>query len=126
MICVDAVITGMGADRHLNWDGCFNARDLGGIATADGRETRWRAVVRSDSVHRLTATGWNALDAYGIRTIVDLQNPDERQPDVATRPRGITTVHVPLDDIEDREFWEFWAAGPQFGTPLYYRPFLEH
>jgi protein-tyrosine phosphatase len=34
-------------------------------------------------------------------------------------------VHVPLDATEDREFWNVWAAGPQFGTPLYYGPHLE-
>ena len=28
-------------DRRLHWEGCFNARDLGGLPTLDGRETRW-------------------------------------------------------------------------------------
>ena len=37
----------------------------------------------------------------------------------------IATVHLPLDDAEDREFWDVWASGPQFGTPLYYLPHLE-
>jgi protein-tyrosine phosphatase len=31
----------------LDWEGCYNVRDLGGLRTADGRETRWGAVVRS-------------------------------------------------------------------------------
>jgi hypothetical protein len=26
-------------DRHLNSSGCWNARDLGGLPTASGRET---------------------------------------------------------------------------------------
>jgi len=43
--------------RRLGWEGCLNARDLGGYATADGRETRWGAVVRSDSPAALTAAG---------------------------------------------------------------------
>ncbi|HET8788748.1 MAG TPA: tyrosine-protein phosphatase, partial [Actinomycetes bacterium] len=43
--------------RLLAWEGCLNARDLGGYATADGRETRWGAVVRSDSPAALTAAG---------------------------------------------------------------------
>jgi hypothetical protein len=55
-------------DRQLNWDGCFNVRELGGFRAADGRETRWGAVVRSDSPERLTVAGWSALQAHGIRT----------------------------------------------------------
>jgi protein tyrosine/serine phosphatase len=64
-------------DRHLNWEGCFNARDLGGLRTTDGCVTRWGAVVRSDSLDHLSAAGWSALQAHGIRTIVDLRNDQD-------------------------------------------------
>ena len=111
--------------RHLDWEGCCNVRDLGGLRTADGRRTRFGAVVRGDAVGRLTAAGWAALRAHGVRTIVDLRNDDELEPDAAPRPAGIETIHVPLDGVEDREFWDRWASGPQFGTPLYYGPFLD-
>jgi protein-tyrosine phosphatase len=107
--------------RALAWDGCSNVRDLGGLRTEGGRETAWRAVVRSDSPDRLTAAGWEALAAYGIRTIVDLRNEDE----LGGEPVGVDYVHLPLDGVEDAEFWAEWGSGPQFGTPLYYRPHLE-
>ena len=111
--------------RHLLWDGCFNARDLGGLLTSDGRRTRWGAVVRSDSLDHLSAAGWSALEAHGIRTIIDLRNDEERPADAEPRLAGITTVHVPLDDIADTEVWEYiWGNGLD-GSPLYYRPFLE-
>ena len=105
--------------RHLDWDGCFNARDLGGLPTGDARVTRWGAVVRSDHLDELTPEGWRAVKAYGIRTVVDLRNDDER---TAWRPppEGIESVHVPFDDIDDAEFWAEWKSGWQFGTPLYY------
>jgi protein-tyrosine phosphatase len=109
--------------RQLDWQGCVNVRDLGGLRTVDGGRTRWGAVVRSGSPDQLTAAGWSALREHGVRTIVDLRNDDERR--VEARPAGITTVHVPLDGVEDSEFWAEWATGPQFGTPLYYRPHLE-
>ena len=32
---------------------------------------------------------------------------------------------MPLDGVEDTKFWDVWGTGPQFGTPLYYRPHLE-
>ena len=63
--------------RLLEWEGCLNARDLGGYATGDGRETRWGAVVRSASLAALTAAGRAALADYGVRAIVDLRLPDE-------------------------------------------------
>lgn len=113
------------SERHLDWDGCFNVRDLGGLRTSDGRETRWGAVVRADALDGLTAAGWAALCEHGVRTIIDLRNDDERRPDAAPRPATVTTIHIPLDASADREFWSVWDSGPQFGTPLYYRPHLE-
>jgi protein-tyrosine phosphatase len=111
--------------RHLDWDGCFNVRDLGGIRTVDGRTIRRGAVVRSDSPDRLSAAGWAALRAHGIRTIVDLRNDHERQADAAARATGLTTVRVPLDDIDDIEFWTYCRENGLAGTPMLYRPFLE-
>src|SRR4051812_40117951 len=89
-------------ERHLDWAGCVNVRDLGGLPTGDGGSTRWSAVVRADSLDRLTAEGWAALHAYGIRTLVDLRESDERTAEVE-RPAGITVVHVPLDDNDDTD-----------------------
>lgn len=113
-------------DRHLCWDGYYNARDLGGLRTCDGRETRWGAVVRSEAPHLLTAGGWSALYAHGIRTIIDLRNADEIKSDVATRPAALPTVRIPLEAAEDVEFWAGRVIPGQFGTPVYYRPFLDH
>jgi protein tyrosine/serine phosphatase len=112
-------------DRHLAWDGCFNVRDLGGLPTTDGRITRWGALVRADALDGLSEGGWAALAAHGVRTVIDLRNDDERGADAAPRPASITTVHIPLDVNEDREFWSVWQSGPQFGTPLYYGPHLD-
>ncbi len=67
-----------------------------------------------------------ALDAYGIRTIIDLRNHDELGSDLAPRPAGLATVHLPLDNVEDRDFWGpgGWED-PRFATPLYFRDHLE-
>ena len=117
--------TGPAVRRQLDWDGCFNVRDLGGLRTADGRAVRRGALVRADALERLTAAGWRALEAHGVRTVVDLRNADEIGADAAPRPAGLTTVRLALDRIEDREFWDRWSNGPVFGTPLYYRPHLD-
>jgi protein-tyrosine phosphatase len=106
--------------RHLHWDGCTNVRDLGGL----GR-IRPGALVRADALQHLTAGGWAALDAHGIRTVIDLRNPDEIGEDDAPRPDHLTTVRIPLDGMEDTEFWSRWTSRPEFGTPHYYGPWLE-
>ncbi|MCE7006886.1 tyrosine-protein phosphatase [Kibdelosporangium philippinense] len=108
--------------RQLDWPGCFNVRDLGGLATADGKHTRMKAVVRSDAPDKLTERGWAALRGYGIRTIVDLRNPAERDkmPELA----DIDVVNVRMDPVDDVEFWAEWGTGLH-GTALYFQPYLE-
>jgi protein-tyrosine phosphatase len=112
-------------DRHLDWDSCRNVRDLGGLPTAGGGRIRRGALVRADSLARLTARGWAALEAYGVRTVVDLRNDDEVGADDAPRPAGLTTIRFPLDGLEDTEFWDAWMHRPEFGTAHYYGPWLE-
>lgn len=63
--------------RHLDLDGAYNIRDIGGYPTADGRQTRWRTFLRSDSLHRLPPSSQEALIDYGLRTVVDLRRNDE-------------------------------------------------
>jgi protein-tyrosine phosphatase len=107
--------------RELSWDGCVNARDLGGLG--------WiapRAVVRMEAPTRLTATGWAAAWAYGVRTVVDLREPDEGEPDHAPRPAGVTTVRAPLDPV-GTPFHEHWTSIDNLASPLYFPAMLrEH
>jgi len=111
--------------RTLDWDGIYNARDLGGLPTLDGGRTRWRALVRADHPNRLSERGWAELEAYGVRTVVDLRNDAEVEDDVVPRPVRTTTVRAAIDDVEDTEFWTFCHENDLDGSPLYYRRFLE-
>jgi protein-tyrosine phosphatase len=79
-----------------------------------GGETRFRQLIRSDAVDPSLPD----LAEYGVRTVIDLRNHDERPP-------GVENLHLPLDATEDREFWSVWENGWEFGTPLYYRAHLE-
>jgi len=81
--------------RDLTWDGCLNVRDLGGLPTEDGGETRFDAVVRADSIGRLSDAGWAALAGYGVRRIVDLRWRDELEGD-PPRALPVEVVHVSL------------------------------
>jgi protein-tyrosine phosphatase len=110
-------------DRNLAWEGCFNVRDLGGLPTVDGRRIRRGALVRSDAPDGLTDVGWAALREHGVRTIVDLRNQDERAAVGAVD--GLDVMHLPVDPVDDLEFWPHWGQGINGVTPLYYRPLLD-
>jgi len=114
-------------NRCLTWDGCVNVRDLGGLRTRDGRVTRWGAVVRSDHPASLTAAGWSALYAHGIRTIVSLRTHGQMEdvPDTAPRPSDLTTVCVAIEDATDTGFLQQWVVNDLWCTPLYYRDALK-
>jgi len=116
----------MASNRKLNWEGCNNVRDLGGLRTRDGRLTRRGAVVRSDSPGRLTEAGWAALYAHGIRTIITLRTlgMTEDELDFTSPYSDIATVQAPIEDITDKEFLQHWAASDLWCTPLYYEDAL--
>jgi protein-tyrosine phosphatase len=111
--------------RHLDWEGFFNARDLGGLRARNGLTTRWGAVVRSEAPDRLTPAGWAALRDHGIRTIIDLRNPDECHAGIRHYPNEITRIHVPLDDVGDTDLWRYISDSELDGTPLYFLPFMQ-
>jgi len=91
--------------RDLVWDGCLNVRDLGGLPTRDGGETRFGSIVRADSVRQLSDEGWEALVAHGIRTVVDLRGDDERAEDPPAE-LPVEVVHVPFFEANDAEWHE--------------------
>ncbi|MGD8455465.1 MAG: tyrosine-protein phosphatase [Anaerolineales bacterium] len=116
----------MNTNRQLKWDGCNNVRDLGGLPAYDGRKTRWGALVRSDDPSKLTAKGWEALWAHGIRTIITLctEGKTEYEFDLEVIPSGIELVSVAIEDLGDTEFLHTWAATDLWCTPLYYQDAL--
>lgn len=135
----------MSDSRRITWEGFFNTRDLGGLPTRHGRTTRPGIFIRSADLRFVTAKGWRSAYEAGVRTVMDLRNPDEIRPTPgqgltsqggsaafpaeSTRtplPTEIKRLEVPLDDVEDLEFWKDINHRRLNGTPLYFRPFLEH
>ena len=91
--------------RALRWEGCCNIRDLGGLPTQDGSETRFGVVVRADDVTLLSPGGWEALAGYGVRRIVDLRHEDPPY------DAPVEVVRVPLFDAASfRDVDELLAA----------------
>jgi protein-tyrosine phosphatase len=87
-------------DRDLDWPGCANVRDLGGLETADGATTAFGIVVRADNVRSLTPAGWEAARAYGIRTVLDLRS-DAECADDAPVDAAFHVVRISLFDDFD-------------------------
>ena len=92
------------AVRDLDWDGCLNVRDLGGLPTEDGRMTRFGSVIRADSIGFLSRDGWGALTAGGVSRIVDLREGFEQAAD-PPRELAVEVVHVPILDRFDEAGW---------------------
>lgn len=90
--------------RDLVWDGCLNVRDLGGLPTRDGGETRFGAIVRADNLHQLSAAGWHALAGHGVRAVLDLRSDHELLDDPPADVR-VSVLHVPLMEASEAE-WE--------------------
>jgi protein-tyrosine phosphatase len=116
--------------RELEWDGCVNVRDLGGIALEDGGRTAFGSLIRADNVRRLSDDGWRSLEAHGVTRIVDLRWREELDDD-PPRDVGIDVVHVSLLGEWDPEFYDdiddYMAVGDPAGYwASAYDRILEH
>jgi protein-tyrosine phosphatase len=106
-------------------DGMVNIRDLGGLRRSNGGLTPHGVFFRSENVDAVTALGWEQLLALGVRTVIDLRQPRERDQDRNPRPAWLTTLEVDLDGLEHEWFWkDYWDNG-LVGTALYYAPHLQ-
>ncbi len=83
-------------ERHLPLEGAANFRDLGGYEAAGGRRVAYGRIFRSDELFRLNEMDEQLLNTLGLRTVVDLRNPDEvlKRPD--RLPPGSTYVNLPV------------------------------
>jgi len=90
--------TGTAAPGATDWDGAVNAWHIAGSVYRMGRR-EW-----------LTETGWQQAYDAGIRTVIDLRNPDEIRRRETDPPIGAETlaafdvVHAPTEDPSNGEF----------------------
>lgn len=85
--------------RHLEWEGCLNARDLGGLPTLNGGATRWQSVIRADYPGTLTPVGLGAMLDYGVRTVIDIRSPQEAAAECYdwAEASGCRRLHLPIE-----------------------------
>ena len=110
-----------GMRRSVPWDGAVNARDLGGVSPG----IRAGRLYRMGRHEWLTDAGWQQAYNDGVRTVVDLRNPDERgrretDPVLNTAVLDrFRVVNCPTEDQSDDEFMQL--VGPYLNSPEYYR-----
>jgi protein tyrosine/serine phosphatase len=88
---------------HLDWPGCLNVRDLGGLPLTGGGAVRERALVRSDCPSYLTDDGVTAATAYGLSRIIDLRRPDEISRYASRLADLPAHLHLPVQEPDDPE-----------------------
>jgi protein-tyrosine phosphatase len=76
--------------RRLPFEGLQNFRDLGGYQTADGGQTVWGQIFRSDSLHKLTTADLVAFERMGVRSVYDLRGDNERE----THPNPFDSIQL--------------------------------
>jgi len=75
----------------IDLEGAVNVRDVGGMPTADGGETVYRRLLRSENLQELTAQDIELLvDELGVTTVVDLRSTREL----------MTEGPAPLDTVD--------------------------
>jgi protein-tyrosine phosphatase len=84
--------------RHLPTQGLYNLRELGGYTTQTGQSTQWRKIMRADGLHRLESAAQEDLLALGVKTVIDLRNPEEltQSPNVFANHHQVKYLNVSL------------------------------
>jgi protein tyrosine/serine phosphatase len=86
--------------RWIDLDGADNARELGGLPTADGRRVQPRRLIRSDSLQALTDVDVRQLvDDLHVRSVADLRTGvevDSEGPGPMTREPLVDVRHFSL------------------------------
>ncbi len=82
----------------LQWSGCRNARDVGGLPTRDGGRVLTGALLRTDSLDRLDAQGVRAVRDVGPVLVLDLRWDHERA--AADHPLGSEPAYRAIPFID--------------------------
>ena len=106
MLASSALSDGSAPERVIHLKGTTNTRDIGGYPTADGRAIRWRQIIRSDYLARLTPAGFQTLEELGVKTVVDLRTvrENEKAPTVWLGEHPPQIFHFPIGDSHNAWF----------------------
>lgn len=111
--------------RHVELEGAWNFRDLGGIRARNGRRIREGLVFRADALHRLTPNDQRALGALGIGRVFDLRSERELAQDgigefaaADDRHRHTPLVAVTLSPFDPSIDWKSLDLSSRYAQML--------
>nr|WP_202529890.1 tyrosine-protein phosphatase [Streptomyces sp. SID8358] len=93
--------------------GVRNFRDVGGLATVDGRRVRYGRLYRSGHLAHATESDTAFLAGLGLHTVFDFRNAADHKLDgYDVELPGVRNVSIPLSDPADgAEFWRLVRDG---------------
>ena len=65
--------------RLLPIEGAYNVRDLGGYPTKDGKQVKWKKLLRSGDLNELTLQDLNYLKDIPVITDIDFRSFQEKE-----------------------------------------------
>ena len=105
--------TGFPKGGRIPLQSLSNTRDLGAIATKDGRHILPRKLIRSGNLYHASMADQHVLqEDCKLKTVIDLRDQLERneRPDIVVK--GVEYYHIPMIDEETisdspKVFWEY-------------------
>jgi protein-tyrosine phosphatase len=93
-------------ERVIHLEGTSNTRDIGGYQTSDLHTLRWRQIIRSENLSRLTAGDFQKLEEIGLKTVIDLRTEREhsQSPTVWLGDHPPRFFHFPIGDANNDWF----------------------
>ncbi len=106
MLVNPALADELGPDREIHLKGTSNTRDIGGYQTSDQRTLRWRQIIRSENLSRLTASDFQQLEEIGVKTVIDLRTDREHEqsPTIWQGEHPPQFYHFPIGDAHNDWF----------------------
>jgi protein-tyrosine phosphatase len=78
-------------------EGAPNFRDLGGYPSANGKQTVWRKIFRSQTLAQLSDSDTAKIKELGIRTVIDFRGDDEVLKEPSRLPGGVNVIRLPIE-----------------------------
>lgn len=95
--------------RLLPVTGAYNMRDLGGYKAANGKHVKWRTLLRSGDLNKLTEEDLDYLASLPLRTDIDFRSKNEKNA-AADKPPSTVTKYIPLSieagDMSDMQHFD--------------------
>jgi hypothetical protein len=91
-----------------------NTRELGGLPLTDGGTFPRGVLVRSSALSGLPPEGWAAVEAHGVRTVLDLRDEREAVEAPVDAPPGITYHRVTVTRDAHAAEASYFAAEPDW------------